>query len=131
MTLGSGGRRSIQGLNPASMSVKPDLRRKIGPHALRHYAAASILRQTGDLELVRQVLKHGSLAMTLRYAHLMKPDVSAKFQRGASNSSLLTCWSVSRWASLGRGRSHWMVHLGRHFQHPWPSLGSYWSWQGG
>jgi len=41
--------------------------RKIGPHALRHYAATSILKQTGDLELVRQVLRHESLAMALRY----------------------------------------------------------------
>ncbi len=40
------------------LSVKAGLARKIGPHALRHYAATSILKQTGDLELVRQVLRH-------------------------------------------------------------------------
>ncbi len=40
------------------LSMKVGLLRKVGPHALRHYAATSILRQTGDLELVRQVLRH-------------------------------------------------------------------------
>ena len=58
------------------LSIKAGLSRKVGPHALRHYAATSILRQTGDLELVRQVLRHESLAMSLRYAHIAKPEIS-------------------------------------------------------
>lgn len=66
------------------LSVRAGLARKIGPHALRHYAATSILRQTGDLELVRQVLRHETLAMALRYAHLTKPDVSREVQEGDS-----------------------------------------------
>jgi site-specific recombinase XerD len=70
------------------LSLKAGLSRKIGPHALRHYAATSILRQTGDLELVRQVLRHESLAMALRYAHLTKPDVSAKFRRASPLDNL-------------------------------------------
>jgi integrase/recombinase XerC len=45
------------------LSVKAGLARKIGPHAPRHCAATSILKQTGDLELVRQVLRHESLVM--------------------------------------------------------------------
>jgi integrase/recombinase XerC len=70
------------------LSVKAGLPRKVGPHALRHYAATSILRQTGDLELVRQVLRHESLAMALRYAHLTRPDVSAKFRRASPLDNL-------------------------------------------
>lgn len=70
------------------LSVRAGLPRKVGPHALRHYAATSILRQTGDLELVRQVLRHESLAMALRYAHLTKPDVSAKFRRASPLDNL-------------------------------------------
>jgi integrase/recombinase XerC len=70
------------------LSVRAGLARKIGPHALRHYAATSILKQTGDLELVRQVLRHESLAMALRYAHLTKPDVSAKFRRASPLDNL-------------------------------------------
>jgi len=70
------------------LSAKAELPRKIGPHALRHYAATAILRQTGDLELVRQVLRHESLAMALRYAHPTKPDVSAKFRRASPLDNL-------------------------------------------
>ncbi len=70
------------------LSVRAGLPRKICPHALRHYAATSILKQTGDLELVRQVLRHESLAMALRYAHLTKPDVSAKFRRASPRDNL-------------------------------------------
>jgi site-specific recombinase XerD len=70
------------------LSVKASLPRRIGPHALRHYAATSILKQTGDLELVRQVLRHESLTMTLRYARLTRPDVSAKFRRASPLDNL-------------------------------------------
>ena len=70
------------------LSRRAGLIRNIGPHALRHYAATSILRQTGDLELVRQVLRHESLAMTLRYAHLAKAEVSRKFRRASPLDNL-------------------------------------------
>ncbi|HEY6073833.1 MAG TPA: tyrosine-type recombinase/integrase, partial [Anaerolineales bacterium] len=70
------------------LSNRAGLPRKVGPHALRHYAATAILKQTGDLELVRQVLRHESLAMALRYAHLTRPDVSAKFRRASPLDNL-------------------------------------------
>lgn len=70
------------------LSIKAGLARKIGPHALRHYAATSILKQTGDLELVRQVLRHESLTMTLRYAHIAKPEISRKFRRASPLDNL-------------------------------------------
>ena len=56
------------------------LSRTIGPHALRHYAATAILRRTGDLELTRQVLRHETLAMTLRYAMLTRTEIAARYQ---------------------------------------------------
>ncbi len=58
------------------------------PHGLRRFATTSILRQTGDLELVRQVLWHESLTMALRDARLTKPDVSAKFRRASPLDNL-------------------------------------------
>ena len=70
------------------LSARAGLPRRLGPHALRHYAATSILKQTGDLELVRQVLRHESLAMALQYARLTKPDVSAKFRRASPLDNL-------------------------------------------
>ncbi len=65
------------------LSVRAGLSRKIGPHALRHYAGTALLRRTGDLELVRRVLRHETLAMTLKYAHLAMPEVAAKFLRAS------------------------------------------------
>lgn len=70
------------------LSVKAKLPRKIGPHALRHYAAVSILKSTGDLELVRQVLRHETLTMALRYAHYASPDVARKFRRASPLDNL-------------------------------------------
>ncbi len=74
------------------LSTKAGLATKIGPHALRHYAGTSILRRTGDLDLVRQVLRHETLTMALRYTHLTRPEVSAKFRRASplDNLNLVT-----------------------------------------
>lgn len=71
------------------LSTRAGLERKIGPHALRHYAATAILRKTGNLELVRRVLRHETLAMTLRYAHLADADVIAKFEKASPIDGLL------------------------------------------
>lgn len=80
--------RQVAGRILYRLSAKAGLRRKIGPHALRHYAATSLLRQTGDLELVRKVLRHESLTMTLRYAQLTGTDVSTKFRRASPLADL-------------------------------------------
>jgi site-specific recombinase XerD len=61
------------------LSRRAGLTRKIGPHALRHYAATSLMRRTGDLELVRRVLRHETLTMALRYAALTQTEIAAKF----------------------------------------------------
>jgi integrase len=50
----------------SALSKRAGLSVKVGPHALRHYAATAILRRTGDLELVRRVLRHETLTMALR-----------------------------------------------------------------
>ena len=48
----------------------------------------SILHATDDLELVRQALRHSTLAMTLRYARLTQTAVSAKFRRASPLDNL-------------------------------------------
>lgn len=65
------------------LSKRAGLSAKIGPHALRHYAATALLRRTGDLELVRRVLRHSTLAMALRYATLTQTEIAAKFERAS------------------------------------------------
>jgi len=70
------------------LSRRAGLPRVVGPHQLRHYCATSVLRTSGDLELTRQVLRHESLAMTLRYAHLARPDLLKKFRRASPLDNL-------------------------------------------
>lgn len=70
------------------LSKRAGLDRKIGPHALRHYAATTIVKETGDIELVRQVLGHETLAMSLRYTHLAQVEVSRKFRRASPMDNL-------------------------------------------
>lgn len=46
-------------------------------HALRHTTATWLLRQSGNLKVVQQVLGHHSLTVTTKYAHLVN-DESAR-----------------------------------------------------
>lgn len=61
------------------LSRRAGLERPIGPHALRHFAATAVWRRTGDLELVRRVLRHETLTMALRYVQVSQTDLAAKF----------------------------------------------------
>jgi site-specific recombinase XerD len=83
------------------ISRRAGLDRNVGPHALRHYAATALLRRTGDLELVRRVLRHTTLAMALRYATLTQADVAAKFQQAAPMDHLWTAHVSSTRAGVG------------------------------
>ncbi|HLW49252.1 MAG TPA: tyrosine-type recombinase/integrase [bacterium] len=84
------------------LSRRAGLAQCIGPHALRHYAATSLLRRTGDLELVRRVLRHETLAMTLRYAVLTQTEVAARFLQASPLDSLHGRNGIGRPAN-GRG----------------------------
>lgn len=49
-------------------------------HDLRHHAATSLLRETGNLKLVKEALGHASIQSTLRYAHVSEADLLAAFE---------------------------------------------------
>ena len=51
-----------------------------GPHTLRHTAACNMLEATGDLDFVRQILRHKDMNMTLIYAQLRPKSVEDKYQ---------------------------------------------------
>jgi site-specific recombinase XerD len=61
------------------LSRRAGLDRPLGPHALRHYAATAVWRRSGDLELVRRVLRHQTLTMALRYVAVTQADLAMKF----------------------------------------------------
>lgn len=48
---------------------------RVSPHTLRHTAATDLLRETGNLELVRQFLGHESVETTQLYTHLVTEDL--------------------------------------------------------
>lgn len=56
---------------------KADIREveRVSPHTLRHTAATDLLRDTGNLELVRQFLGHESVETTQLYTHLVNKDL--------------------------------------------------------
>jgi integrase len=78
------------------ISWRARLERPVGPHALRHYAATVLLRRTGDLELVRRVLRHSTLAMALRYATLTQTEIAAKFAAASPMDRLSTRQQIKR-----------------------------------
>jgi site-specific recombinase XerD len=65
------------------LSQRAGLTCKIGPHALRHYAATAVWRRSGDIALVQRLLRHESLTMALRYVAVTQADVAAKYQRAS------------------------------------------------
>lgn len=50
------------------------------PHDLRHDFATVLLRNTGNLELVRKALRHADIQSTRRYAHVTGDEVSAAIE---------------------------------------------------
>jgi site-specific recombinase XerD len=58
--------------------------RRIHPHALRHFAATSWLRNGVGLDEVRRLLGHESLATTLRYSSLVSSDLQAAHKRAGA-----------------------------------------------
>lgn len=48
---------------------------RVSPHTLRHTAASDLLRETGNLELVRQFLGHESVETTQVYTHLVNEEL--------------------------------------------------------
>ncbi len=70
------------------LSERAGLERKIGPHQLRAYCATSIARSTGDLELIRAVLRHETLVMSQKYLNIAQPEVSRKYRRASPLDAL-------------------------------------------
>jgi integrase len=56
-------------------------------HDLRHTAATRILRQTQNLAVTKEVLRHKNIKTTLRYAHVLDGDIRDALDAGQSRNS--------------------------------------------
>jgi site-specific recombinase XerD len=68
------------------LSAKADLppHRRLHPHALRHFAATSWLRNGVGIDEVRRLLGHESLSTTLRYSSLVASDLQQAHRKAGA-----------------------------------------------
>ncbi len=74
-------RHLVQILDRLSAKAGLPARRRLHPHALRHFAATSWLRGGAGLDEGRRLLGHESLATTLRYSSLVGADLQRAHKR--------------------------------------------------
>lgn len=56
-------------------------------HDLRHTAVTRLMRAKGNLKLVQQLLRHGGIASTSRYAHVTQDDLRLAMEEVAAIES--------------------------------------------
>lgn len=60
----------------ARLAERAGIDQRVTPHTLRHTFATHLLRETGNLKLVQQALRHSDVSTTARvYSHLTDRDV--------------------------------------------------------
>jgi integrase len=57
-------------------------------HDLRHTFASNFVMRGGSLQSLKEILGHGSMAMTLRYAHLAPEHVRGEMERTAKGTPM-------------------------------------------
>jgi site-specific recombinase XerD len=72
----------------ARAGLPPD--RRLHPHALRHFAATSWLRNGMGLDQVRRLLGHSTLSTTIRYSSLIAADLERAHQKAAAIERVLS-----------------------------------------
>lgn len=65
--------RAIHRVSDAIKAVEPSAT----PHSLRHWYATTALRQSGNVRIVQELLRHKSLSSTQIYTQVAESDVSA------------------------------------------------------
>ncbi|MGC9018803.1 MAG: tyrosine-type recombinase/integrase [Candidatus Bipolaricaulaceae bacterium] len=61
----------------ARYAAKAGIEKRVHPHTLRHSFATDLLRQVGNVEIVRRALGHANLSTTQVYVHLVDADLEA------------------------------------------------------
>ena len=69
------------------LAIKIDLKKKIGPHTLRHSFATHLLQNGADLRVIQQLLGHESITTTEIYVHLDKSYLQEVVEKYHPNSN--------------------------------------------
>jgi len=77
-------RHLVQVLHRLSARAGLPKHRQLHPHALRHFAATSWLRNGTGLDEVRRLLGHESLSTTLRYSNLVGVDLQRAHRKAGA-----------------------------------------------
>lgn len=64
----------------ARLSDRAGLAKPVGPHALRHLLATTLLQRGADIRAVQALLGHASVTTTQRYAHVTDRHLEAAYQ---------------------------------------------------
>jgi len=59
----------------ARYAKRAGIQKRVTPHTLRHTFATDLLRECGNVELVRRALGHANLSTTQVYVHLVDTDL--------------------------------------------------------
>lgn len=59
-------------------------------HDNRHTAATRILRATGNIKLVKELLRHDQITTTNKYAHVTQFDILEAMEKAATQSTTET-----------------------------------------
>ncbi len=68
------------------LALKINLKKKIGPHTLRHSFATHLLKNGADLRIIQQLLGHESITTTEIYVHLDKSYLQKVVEKYHPNS---------------------------------------------
>ncbi len=77
-------RHLVQVLHRLSGRAGLPANQRLHPHALRHFAATSWIRNGMGLDQVRRLLGHSTLSTTLRYSSLVAADLERAHQDAAA-----------------------------------------------
>ncbi len=104
---GGWGTRTVRGRHRDGLMLRAGITRRVRFHDLRHTCASHLLMGTWGVTLalaeVSSFLRHGSIAMTQRYAHLAPGHLHARISSGGVSSGNAPVEAATRRDNHSRG----------------------------
>jgi integrase len=71
------------------MAIQSGIHEPVSPHMLRHTYATELLRNDMNLAVLKELMGHKDISMTLRYTKIVQPDIRKAYHAALENSSSL------------------------------------------